>query len=265
MEFSWQCPFCGHHATITENNYSVSRHEFSHGNKYDWQATRVIVTVCPNPNCREYTLQVTLHDHVQVSGEYKDLEAKQRWKLIPPAEIKVFPDYIPNAILTDYREACMTKEQSPKASATLSRRCLQGMIRDFWGVSKNRLIDEIEAIQDRVDPLTWHAIDAVRKIGNIGAHMEKDINQIVEVEPEEASLLIGLIETLINDWYITRHERTTECHKLLQRLQPSPSHMLVRIKILIRHRNKMRVPSRCVRSDVKWALIISRLPNTACS
>jgi len=39
-----------------------------------------------------------------------------------------------------------------------------------------------------VDPLTWEAIDAVRKLGNIGAHMEKDINVIVDVDPEEAEL-----------------------------------------------------------------------------
>jgi tetrahydromethanopterin S-methyltransferase subunit A len=32
-------------------------------------------------------------------------------------------------------------------------------------------------------------------------------NQIIKVEPDEAALLIELIETLINDWYITRYER----------------------------------------------------------
>jgi len=37
--------------------------------------------------------------------------------------------------------------------------------------------------------------------------MEKDINLIVEVDPQEAGLLIGLIENLINDWYIVREER----------------------------------------------------------
>ena len=40
------------------------------------------------------------------------------------------------------------------------------------------------------------AIDAVRKIGNIGAHMERDINLIVDIDPNEAAILIGLIELL---------------------------------------------------------------------
>ena len=68
------------------------------------------------------------------------------------------------------------------------------MIRDCWGVSKKRLFDEIEAIKDKLDDLAWNAIDGVRKIGNIGAHMEAEINVIVDVDPDEAKLLIGLIE-----------------------------------------------------------------------
>jgi hypothetical protein len=81
------------------------------------------------------------------------------------------------------------------------------MIRDFWKISKARLVDEIKELQSHIDSTTWDAIDAVRSVGNIGAHMEKDINVIVDVEPEEAQLLIGLIELLIKEWYVARHDR----------------------------------------------------------
>ncbi len=117
------------------------------------------------------------------------------------------PDYLPQPIRNDYEEACLIRDLSPKASATLSRRALQGMIRDFWGIKRGRLIDEIDALKEKVDPVTWKAIDAVRSIGNIGAHMERDINVIVDVEPDEARKLIQLIEILVDDWYVTRHER----------------------------------------------------------
>jgi hypothetical protein len=136
--------------------------------------------------------------------------------MIPSSEAVVFPDYVPKAILDDYSEACLIRDLSPKASATLSRRCLQGIIRDFWRVSKARLVDEIEAIKDKVDPLTWDAIDAVRHIGNIGAHMEKDINVMIDVDPQEAGLLIGLIETLIKDWYVLRHQRTEHLRAIVE-------------------------------------------------
>jgi hypothetical protein len=131
------------------------------------------------------------------------------WSLIPQSEAKVFPGYIPKTIISDYNEACAIVRLSPKASATLSRRCLQGIVRDYWGVrvKSGRLKDEIDEIKDKTDPATWDAIDAVRKVGNVGAHMEKDINLVIDVEPEEASLLINLIEILLKDWYITREER----------------------------------------------------------
>jgi len=138
----------------------------------------------------------------------------QEWKLLPESEAKVLPDYIPAPIQEDYYEACRIRDLSPKASATLARRCLQGMIRDFYGISKATLFDEIKELETKVDKDVWESIDAVREVGNIGAHMKKDINIIVDVEPEEAQLLIGLIEQLVDDWYVTRDERKKRAESL---------------------------------------------------
>ena len=44
--------------------------------------------------------------------------------------------------------------------------------------------------------------------------MERDIDMIVEVDPGEAQTLIGLIELLIEDWYIQREERAQRLAKL---------------------------------------------------
>lgn len=210
MTFLWCCPFCNHNATIGRDNYSSKDFQFHDNNKYGNQLIRIETITCPNPKCKEYTLTLSLYDYrVTTVPDFSEpvSEPKNIFHLIPAAEIKIFPDYIPEPIIADYKEACLIRDLSPKASATLARRCLQGMIRDFWGIKKNRLIEEIKAIENKVDPTTWTAIDAVRKIGNIGAHMEKDINLIIDVEPSEAKLLIGLIETLINDWYIVRQKR----------------------------------------------------------
>lgn len=208
MSFRWRCPYCDHNATIVDTNYGTNRFEFDRGSKYGYQALKAYVTVCPNPECREYALELSLHDHVDTGGNhYKDLDAKKRWSLLPASSAKPIPSYVPAPIIADYEEACAIKMLSPKASATLSRRCLQGMIRNFHGVAQKTLFQEIEAIKDKVDPSTWAAIDAVRQIGNIGAHMEKDIDVIVDVDPDEAQLLINLIETLIQDWYVVRHQR----------------------------------------------------------
>ena len=36
--------------------------------------------------------------------------------------------------------------------------------------------------------------------------MERDVNLIVDVEPEEAGELLQLIELLVEKWYISRHD-----------------------------------------------------------
>jgi uncharacterized protein (UPF0147 family) len=46
------------------------------------------------------------------------------------------------------------------------------------------------------------------------AHMEKDINLIVDVDPGEADVLIQLVETLIDDTYVARASRQAHLEKL---------------------------------------------------
>ncbi len=88
-------------------------------------------------------------------------------------------------------------------------------MRDCWSVKPGRLVDEIDQIKDKIDPPTWDAIASLRKLGNIGAHMEKDINVIVDVDPQEAELLISLIETLLREWYVAREDRKVRMTALI--------------------------------------------------
>jgi hypothetical protein len=214
--FHWTCPYCDRDTTITDS-CTTDNFDLTLNNATGPRRFHSILIVCPNPKCLKFTLAITMRElQITVSGPNRATgDALQTWRLIPPSSAKVFPDYVPQVIRDDYTEACAIRDQSPKASATLSRRCLQGMIRDFWKVSKNRLVDEIDAIKDKLDAETWEAIDAVRKIGNIGAHMEKDINVIVDVDPKEAQLLIGLIELLVKDWYIAKHNRTERLKEIV--------------------------------------------------
>ena len=207
--FHWTCPYCARDTTINEERVYDAGANFTIKNADGAKHFGFTFVVCPNKDCAKFTLTARLNgaEYIPQLGRYRAGELERTWNLIPPSRAKVFPGYVPSVIIEDYNEACMIAEPSPKASATLARRCLQGILRDFWKVKPGRLVDEIKAIEDRVDPLTWAAIDSVRKVGNIGAHMERDINLIIEVEPHEAELLIGLIETLVQDWYIAREER----------------------------------------------------------
>lgn len=208
-DFNWICPHCEHAVTISDSRHSSNAHTLRIENAVGRRTLLSKFIVCPNPQCEKFTLTASLHTSISEahSGREKIVRKTESWDLVPSSSAKTFPSYIPQVILDDYKESCLIRKLSPKASATLSRRCLQGIIRDFWEVKPGRLVDEIDAIRDKVDSITWDAITAVRQLGNIGAHMEKDINVIIDVDPDEADHLIGLVETLLREWYVAREER----------------------------------------------------------
>ena len=199
------CPYCGMTMAVNNSTKSTYMPSFEHysgcyttpgGTKDFESALRVIFYKCPN--CGQYTIMAK-----GVGASIKDVDTIIR----PRSTANQYPSYIPQQIREDYEEACAILYLSPKASATLARRCLQGMIRDFWEISKDTLNAEINALKDRVQPDLWTALDSLRQLGNIGAHMEKDTNLIVDIDPNEAEKLIRLIELLMKEWYINREER----------------------------------------------------------
>ncbi|MFI5020887.1 MAG: DUF4145 domain-containing protein [Alphaproteobacteria bacterium] len=219
---NWRCPYCGHDQVLSEERFEQQQNYiYVQGCDLGLLGYVLEAIICANQKCRKLSLDFDLHERGE---ERRALKGRlDHWKLLPPSSAKPQPEYIPAAIRSDYMEACAIRDLSPKASATLARRCIQGMIRDFCGITEGRLIDEIEKLREHV--LTGRAppgvqkdsiesIDAVRRVGNIGAHMEKDVNVIVDVEPDEAQLLIELIELLMEEWYVARHDRTERLRAL---------------------------------------------------
>jgi hypothetical protein len=216
---NWKCPYCGHAQVINEDRI---RDHWYHQALQGWigegrPTVGILAIICANDECRKLTLSASLGHAVARGNREMDIDPPiTSWSLLPASSAKPQPDFIPKPIRDDYYEACAIRDLSPKASATITRRCLQGMIRDFCQISMRRLVDEIGELRNRVDsgnaPLgvqadSLDAIDAVRKIGNIGAHMEADINVIVDVDPDEAQTLIELVEALFAEWYVAAESR----------------------------------------------------------
>ncbi|WP_245652705.1 DUF4145 domain-containing protein [Novosphingobium capsulatum] len=227
MSFNWSCPHCGHHqSVVTERVHQIDT-RISVGSLKNGDVFLCALAIgCANSKCEKLTLSVSIRPKTY-KGSYAVADygtnPSYHRQLIPESFAKPQPDYIPEALREDYREACLILNDSPKAAATLARRCLQGMIRDFCGITKSRLIDEITALRAQIDSgsapagvtaETVEAIDHVRTIGNIGAHMEKDINLIVPVDAGEAYTLIQLIEMLFEDWYVARNSRQDRLKKI---------------------------------------------------
>lgn len=206
MQGGFQCPYCRMIMSLSESTYSTQYPSFENAGGYyhlspgkekvEKSCLQIDFYKCPN--CNQYSIIAN-----GIGTEVRDVNVSIR----PISSAKQFPNYIPKGIRQDYEEACAIVALSPKASATLSRRCLQGMIRDFWGIEKKNLYEEISALKNQIPADLWSSIDALRQLGNIGAHMEKDTNVIVDIDPNEANSLIQLIELLMKEWYINREER----------------------------------------------------------
>lgn len=206
-EYLWHCPFCDSDQTVTGEDRQVTFADLTIGNADGPRRLVVKFVVCPNPRCRKASLSASLHGRAASGARAYTGKHIRTWDLVPQSRARSFPVTLPAHILQDYREACLIAELSPKASAALSRRCLSSMLRDFWQVQPGRLGDEFRQIKGPADPLTWDAIESVRKSGRIESLLESEGAEVLDTDPGDANLLIGLIETLIQDWYVAREER----------------------------------------------------------
>lgn len=206
-EYLWHCPFCNSDQAVTAAGRHASFADLTIENAEGPRRLVVKFVVCPNPACKQFSLNASLHSLEIVGNRSYTGKHIKSWSLVPPSQAKSFPVVLPSAVLEDYQEACLALETSPKVAAALARRCLSTMLRDYWQVQPGSLSDEFRQIKGAADPLTWEAIDSVRNTGLIGARMDGEAAEVLDTEPGEAILLIGLIETLIQDWYVGRQER----------------------------------------------------------
>ena len=97
------------------------------------------VTECPA--CRRFIISLKtvksghVHRHIQVYP-------KGTTRAPVPKEVTNED----KELAADYTEACLVFDDSPKASAALSRRCLQHLLREKVGVKKSDLSKEIDEV-----------------------------------------------------------------------------------------------------------------------
>ena len=133
------------------------------------------------PSCRKFIFTLSYGTGLIRTKRLVWPKGSQR----PPA-----PQEVPPAFASDYREACLVLPDSSKASAALSRRCLQHVLREVAKVKHSDLSNEIQELLDR-GTLPSHiteGLDAVRNIGNFAAHPIKSqrSGEVLDVEEGEA-------------------------------------------------------------------------------
>lgn len=158
--------------------------------------------MCPNPECRRLILYLVVGDDDWHTGRVrKRILIHPKGSNRPPV-----PPEVPPNFTEDYIEACLVLPDSPKASAALSRRCLQHILREKAGVKPSSLADEIQEALDRnlFPSYIAEIVDAVRNVGNFAAHptKSKQTGEIIDVEPGEAELNLDVIEALFDFYFV---------------------------------------------------------------
>jgi Domain of unknown function (DUF4145) len=186
-----KCPHCGIHFHDNWTAGSITRGTYQ-GKPAD-TGWRYRTAVCPE--CKKETIELA------------DSRFSDGWRQVHPVGSNrgpVSPE-VPKPIATDYVEACRVLPFSAKASAALSRRCLQAMLHDKGYKGKDLWNEVDQLLNAKVLPNHIQGtVDAIRNFGNFSAHQINDITslQIIDVEPEEAEWCLEILEALFDHFYV---------------------------------------------------------------
>ncbi len=202
------CPHCGKafHDTWTEvqiqSNGLVDPTIF-------WKTNGTICPACKNSIFQLTTNHLILHPPGQGQGhaEWRRLED---FRVYPVNTFrKPTPKDVPPDIKEDYEEACKVLPISNKASAALSRRCLQAILRG-QGYTQRDLAAQIDALLNEQNPVRAiptalrETVDVIRNFGNFSAHPVTDQTtlQILAVDPGEAEWCLDILEEMFDHYYV---------------------------------------------------------------
>lgn len=204
-----ECPHC--HKAFHREEITIYFGEDADGH---WAASGML---CPRPDCKRFSLYLKKGRPYYASGgthTYIDGFTPSETKIIRPEALlpNSIPPGTPKEIERDYVEATMVLNISLNASAALSRRCLQNILRqrssqDVQNFPQNgSLYQEIEAVMEskKLPPTINDKLHAIRELGNLAAHplQDKYTSLIVPVELGEAKLILDIINDLLYYYYI---------------------------------------------------------------
>lgn len=191
-----KCPHCT--VAINESWGSWQLHQEPEKSPNAGQVWHVRAMVCPE--CGEMIAFLARMD----AGYSQVYFRTMVW---PKSGRRPLPPEVTGRWKTDFAEAVDVLPTSAKASAALSRRMLQDIIREKAGIKRRNLDEEIQAVVNAREVPSWLSenLDAVRVVGNFAAHPEKSTNT-GEVEPGEAEWLLEVLEGMF-DFYFVQPER----------------------------------------------------------
>jgi hypothetical protein len=162
---------------------------------------------------------VVMDEGIVLGGGTTDIDSIV---LYPKMSVRPVATEVPDPYARDFKEAAAVLNLSPKASAALSRRILQHVLRDNCGVKPGNLGKEIDEFIQKPGVPTHlaEAVDAVRNVGNFAAHPIKSTStgEVVDVEPGEAEWLLDVLDSLFDFAFVQPSRLKTRKDALNQKL-----------------------------------------------
>lgn len=173
------------------------------------------------PSCDELIIILT-EGRIRFFGNYSSMIEHRKESLIYPRSksFKSLPAEVDGIYRNDFLEAYYVLDISPKASAAISRRLLQHILRNKLNIKAKDLNKEIEILIERSDIPSYiiESVDAIRNVGNFAAHPMKSSStgEILDVEQGEAEWLLEVLEALF-DFCIIQPKRLEERRNALNK------------------------------------------------
>jgi len=162
------------------------------------------------PECNQFV--VLLRHGRYWSHDFNDEGARELTEVLsqqvifPRTSLKRIEPEVPDNYRREFQEAYSVLQVSPRASAAMSRRLLQAILREKFGIKKRNLADEVDEFLSisGIPSYLSQEVDAIRNVGNFASHPIKNTQtgEIVEVEPGEAEWLIDVLDALFDFAFI---------------------------------------------------------------
>lgn len=192
------CPRCT--VTIAELSEWIRWGEDSSGS---WQ---VETLKCPACGRSFVTIVPSVHRRGRRARNAAREAAGQRviWpRTSPRAPVSA---YVTEPYASLAQEAALILAYSPRASAVLSRRCLQRLLRDMAGAPHGTLYDEIgwAVANGGLPPRVQESLDELRIVGNMAAQPSDSTatGDYLEVAAGEADRVLDTVEALFAHYFV---------------------------------------------------------------
>lgn len=181
------------------------------------------------PECNEFVVMLRIGEYRWIDDAGELVHVQQEQVIFPKFSARTTTPEIPTEYRDAFNEANAVLQVSPKASAALSRRLLQRILREEYRITRRDLAKEIEDFIQLPNLPTEiaNAVDAVRNVGNFAAHPLKyqSTGEIVDVEIGEAEWLLDVLEALFDFTFVQprrAQNRRDELNKKLAALGKAP-------------------------------------------